>query len=70
MQLDVDQGTAQANGLITTTDTTAYMGVDYTSVLADDGSQGGRQSVRLTSKATYTEGVLHTSSVMLLACLQ
>ena len=53
----VDRGTAQANGLVGTGDQ-IYMGVDYTSRLAADGSQGGRQSVRLTSKATYTTGEL------------
>ena len=53
----VDQGTAQSNGLISTSGAQVYMGVDYTSTLATDGSQGGRQSVRLTSKATYTEGL-------------
>lgn len=51
----VNQGTAASNGLIGTGDQ-IYMGVDYTSTLAADGSQGGRQSVRLTSKASYTEG--------------
>ena len=53
----VDQGTAQTNGLIGTTANTAYMGVDYTSKLDPGGSQGGRQSVRLSSKSTYTEGL-------------
>ncbi|KAL9060344.1 MAG: hypothetical protein Q9162_000748 [Coniocarpon cinnabarinum] len=53
----VNQGTAQGNGLISTSGSQVYMGVDYTSVLAADGSQGGRQSVRLTSKASYTEGL-------------
>lgn len=53
----VDQPTAQRNGLISTAGGPAYLGVDYTSKLAADGSQGGRQSVRLESKAQYTEGL-------------
>ena len=56
----VDQSTAAANGLIGTGDQ-IYIGVDYTSTLAADGSQGGRQSVRLTSNAAYTEGAYYTS---------
>lgn len=45
----VDRGTAQNNGLVSTANG-AYIGVDYTSPLDPSGSQGGRQSVRLTSK--------------------
>ncbi|KAI9666921.1 MAG: hypothetical protein M1831_001426 [Alyxoria varia] len=53
----VDQATAKKNGLISNTASTAYMGVDYTSVLKADGSKGGRQSVRITSKAKYNSGL-------------
>ena len=53
----VDQGTAQNNGLISTAGAQVYMGVDYTTSLAADGSQGGRQSVRLESKKSYTRGL-------------
>lgn len=53
----VDRATAQKNGLISTTANTAYMGVDYTSKLPVDGSGGGRQSVRLTSKMVFNQGL-------------
>lgn len=51
----VDQGTAQSNGLISTSGGAAYMGVDYTSTLDPNGA--GRQSVRITSNQAFTEGL-------------
>lgn len=50
----VDQGTAQNQGLIGQRDGTTYMGVDYTNV----ANGRGRNSVRLTSKNTYTHGLI------------
>ncbi|KAL2814358.1 concanavalin A-like lectin/glucanase domain-containing protein [Aspergillus cavernicola] len=50
----VDQATAEESGLININDDSIYMGVDYTNVVAD----GGRQSVRLTSKDVYNHGLV------------
>lgn len=51
----VDKATAQKNGLISTSGGAAYMGVDYTSKLNPNGV--GRQSVRITSDRSFTEGL-------------
>ncbi|RJE22200.1 endo-1,34-beta-glucanase [Aspergillus sclerotialis] len=48
----VDRGTAQNTGLISSSDGT-YMGVDHT-----NNAPGGRQSVRITSKAAYEHGLI------------
>ena len=53
----VDQATAQNNGLISTANNVVYIGTDYTSQLDPGGSQGGRQSVRLTGINSYTGGL-------------
>ncbi|KIW92298.1 uncharacterized protein Z519_07282 [Cladophialophora bantiana CBS 173.52] len=50
----VDQNTAQSGGLISTDNGAVYMGVDHTNV----ASGSGRQSVRLTSKKSYTHGLI------------
>ncbi|OAP63931.1 hypothetical protein AYL99_03158 [Fonsecaea erecta] len=50
----VDQNTAQSGGLINTNNGAVYMGVDHTNV----ASGSGRQSVRLTSKKSYTHGLI------------
>lgn len=50
----VDQNTAQAGGLVQTTNGAVYMGVDYTNV----ATSAGRTSVRLTSKKSYTHGLI------------
>lgn len=54
----VDQATAQQNGLITIVNNVVYIGVDYTSVLNPDGSQGGRQSTRIQSNNVYSGGLI------------
>ncbi|KIX92161.1 uncharacterized protein Z520_12154 [Fonsecaea multimorphosa CBS 102226] len=50
----VDQNTAQSGGLINTNNGAVYMGVDHTNV----ASGSGRQSVRLTSKKSYNQGLI------------
>lgn len=50
----VDQNTAQSGGLISTNGGSVYMGVDHSNV----ASGSGRNSVRLTSKKTYTKGLI------------
>ncbi|KKY18400.1 hypothetical protein UCRPC4_g04970 [Phaeomoniella chlamydospora] len=50
----VDQSTAQNAGLISTNNGSVYIGVDYTNV----ASSAGRQSVRLTSSASYNHGLV------------
>lgn len=50
----VDKSTAQSGGLIAAeSDGSTYIGVDKTNV----ASGSGRQSVRLTSTASYTHGL-------------
>jgi len=49
----VSQSTAQSLGLINTTSKAVYMGVDYTNM-----APSGRQSVRVTSKASYNQGLI------------
>jgi len=49
----VDQATAQSNSLIGTFDNSVTMGVDNSTVTTT-----GRQSVRLTSKASYNEALI------------
>ncbi|EXJ88600.1 endo-1,3(4)-beta-glucanase [Capronia coronata CBS 617.96] len=50
----VDENTAQNGGMISTTNGSIYMGVDYTNV----ATGSGRNSVRLTSKKSYTHGLI------------
>lgn len=50
----VDEATAESAGLIKASGNATYIGVDYTNVASGDG----RQSVRLTSTATYTTGLV------------
>jgi hypothetical protein len=50
----VDQATAQSSGMIKTTSNGVYMGVDSTAV----AGQGGRKSVRVTSKKSYNDGLI------------
>ncbi|KIW65082.1 hypothetical protein PV04_07366 [Phialophora macrospora] len=50
----VDQSTAQQGGLINNDNGAIYMGVDHSNV----ASGSGRQSVRLTSKKSYTHGLI------------
>lgn len=50
----VAQSAAQSAGLINTNNNQAYIGVDTKNV----ASGRGRQSVRLTSKATYNTGLI------------
>ena len=50
----VDQGTAQANGLIAAQGSQTYIGVDHTNV----ASGSGRRSVRLSSNQAYDEGLI------------
>ncbi|KIX01399.1 uncharacterized protein Z518_09125 [Rhinocladiella mackenziei CBS 650.93] len=50
----VDQNTAQNGGLISTNNGAVYMGVDHTNI----ATGSGRQSVRLTSKKSYTHGLI------------
>ncbi|KEF63819.1 endo-1,3(4)-beta-glucanase [Exophiala aquamarina CBS 119918] len=50
----VGQSAAQAAGLVNTNNNAVYMGVDYTNI----ASAPGRQSVRLTSKKSYTHGLI------------
>lgn len=50
----VGQSAAQAAGLVNTNNNAVYMGVDYT----NKASGSGRQSVRLTSKKSYTHGLI------------
>ncbi|KAK5058730.1 hypothetical protein LTR84_010994 [Exophiala bonariae] len=50
----VGQSAAQAAGLVNTNNNAIYMGVDHTNV----ASGSGRQSVRLTSKKSYTHGLI------------
>ncbi|RAL00521.1 glycoside hydrolase family 16 protein [Aspergillus ibericus CBS 121593] len=49
----VDETTAEANGLVNTSSSSVYMGVDHTNV----ASSSGRQSVRIASDTTYTHGL-------------
>lgn len=49
----VDQNTAQAGGLVNTNNNAVYMGVDYANV-----ASSGRPSVRITSKKSYTHGLI------------
>lgn len=51
----VDKNTAQNTGLISTTDSQAYMGVDYNTVLDPNGV--GRNSVRISSQKSYNNGL-------------
>ncbi|KAI9847413.1 MAG: hypothetical protein M1837_002602 [Sclerophora amabilis] len=48
----VDESTAQGGGLIQTNSDSVYIGVDH-----DNQAPSGRQSVRLTSKNSYTHGL-------------
>ncbi|RVX69220.1 hypothetical protein B0A52_07196 [Exophiala mesophila] len=50
----IGQSAAQAAGLVNTNNGAVYMGVDYTNV----ASGSGRQSVRITSKKSYTHGLI------------
>ncbi|EXJ56597.1 endo-1,3(4)-beta-glucanase [Cladophialophora yegresii CBS 114405] len=50
----VDQNTAQQGGLINNNNGAIYMGVEHANV----ASGSGRQSVRLTSKKSYTHGLI------------
>ncbi|ETI26375.1 hypothetical protein G647_03152 [Cladophialophora carrionii CBS 160.54] len=50
----VDQSTAQQGGLINNNNGAIYMGVEHSNV----ASGSGRQSVRLTSKKSYTHGLI------------
>ncbi|KAJ5803564.1 uncharacterized protein N7503_006014 [Penicillium pulvis] len=50
----VDNSTASSDGLIGADGSSVYIGVDYSNV----ASGNGRNSVRLTSKNTYTEGLV------------
>lgn len=50
----VGQAAAQAAGLVNTNNNAVYMGVDFT----NKASAPGRQSVRLTSKKSYTHGLI------------
>jgi hypothetical protein len=53
----VDQDTAELYGLVDITPYSGiYLGVDHTSTLSDDDK--GRKSVRIESKATFTQGLL------------
>ena len=49
----VDEATAEAAGLISTANDQVYIGVDYTDV----ASSSGRESVRITSTASYNLGL-------------
>ncbi|TKA77836.1 hypothetical protein B0A49_01444 [Cryomyces minteri] len=49
----VNQATAQSSGLINSTATSVYMGVDHTNV-----TPNGRPSVRLTSTKSYNSGLI------------
>ncbi|OJZ92578.1 glycoside hydrolase family 16 protein, partial [Aspergillus luchuensis CBS 106.47] len=50
----VDEATAQSNGYISTSgDAPVYMGVDHTNI----AGSSGRQSVRISSDATYNHGL-------------
>ncbi|GKZ70348.1 hypothetical protein AnigIFM50267_005986 [Aspergillus niger] len=49
----VDEATAQSNGYISTSGDSVYMGVDHTNV----AGSSGRQSVRISSDATYNHGL-------------
>lgn len=53
----VDQATAIQNGLLNKPSGAGanYWGVDYTTTISSSGA--GRQSIRLTSKNSYTEGL-------------
>ncbi|GES60321.1 endo-1,3(4)-beta-glucanase [Aspergillus terreus] len=48
----VDRSTATADGLLSSSNGSVYMGVDYKNV-----ASGGRESVRITSKKSYTHGL-------------
>lgn len=50
----VDQATAQSAGLISASGGSVYIGVDYTNV----ASGSGRRSVRISSKNSYTHGLI------------
>jgi len=50
----VDSSTASSDGLIGASGSSVYMGVDHTNV----ASGNGRNSLRLTSKNSYTEGLV------------
>ncbi|KAL2862687.1 glycoside hydrolase family 16 protein [Aspergillus lucknowensis] len=50
----IDQAAAEAAGLVKVNDNSIYMGVDSTTVV----TEGGRQSVRLTSKNIYNHGLV------------
>lgn len=53
----VDQATAQSAGLISAADgSAAYFGVDSTTTLQTNGT--GRESVRITSKNSYTHALI------------
>lgn len=52
----VDQSTASSAGLINTDNDQVYIGVDSTTTLTSSSS--GRQSVRLSSTATYTHALV------------
>jgi hypothetical protein len=49
----IDQNTAWKNGLITKSGSSVYIGVDHT-----NQAPNGRESIRLTSKASYNSGSL------------
>lgn len=53
----VNQSTAKADGLVSASQSSAYIGVDYKSVL-NATSGPGRRSVRLSSKKNYTEALI------------
>ncbi|KAL4898215.1 putative endo-1,3(4)-beta-glucanase [Aspergillus ambiguus] len=48
----VDRTTANTDGLISSTNSSTYMGVDY-----KNAATSGRESVRITSKKSYTHGL-------------
>ncbi|KAL5366655.1 concanavalin A-like lectin/glucanase domain-containing protein [Aspergillus floccosus] len=48
----VDRATANADGLVSSPNGSVYMGVDYKNI-----ASGGRESVRITSKKSYTHGL-------------
>ncbi|KAF2096588.1 hypothetical protein NA57DRAFT_23549, partial [Rhizodiscina lignyota] len=50
----VDQGTAQSSGLINSSSNSIYIGVDSTNTAGSNG----RNSVRLTSTASYNDGLV------------
>lgn len=54
----VDQSTASSTSLFNTSNNQIYLGVDHTTTLS--ASDAGRNSVRVTSKDTFSSGILIT----------